>query len=194
MIESLFGVPILKTRLPDHDEIKQAFLSVLDNDEYFKQVPSWRSNCDSTYTKFRKEIPWGPFTKEATNLVNTYLAQFNPVRPLKYGIQVWLNRYEKGQYQEVHNHVMDKSVVSCAYMLELPPNSGNFTFFQEANDFWHGVGLSKICARPFPINSSYAPALTEGDVIFFPSYLCHYVTFNESELRRSTISANFCLT
>ena len=37
------------------------------------------------------------------------------------------------------------------------------------------------------------PPLEEGDIVFFPSNLEHYVSNNTSDQVRSTISANFVL-
>jgi ectoine hydroxylase-related dioxygenase (phytanoyl-CoA dioxygenase family) len=37
----------------------------------------------------------------------------------------------------------------------------------------------------------YTPNLQEGDIVLFPSTLEHYVTHNNTDTIRSTISANF---
>jgi ectoine hydroxylase-related dioxygenase (phytanoyl-CoA dioxygenase family) len=48
-------------------------------------------------------------------------------------------------------------------------------------------------ANHLQYNNRITPPLDEGDIIFFPSTLEHYVTGNKTNNHRATISANFIL-
>jgi len=190
----LFGTPVLKTKLQNHETIKQEFVSVLQDDQYFAPVKTWMSNVETTFgTMNNEKIPFKSFINSAVLGLNEYLDSFKVQGKVKYGIEVWLNRYKEGQFQEVHNHASNNNIVSCAYMLELPKDSGDFVFYKK-NDFWATSGLRDLCAEPFPINNRVTPPMEEGDIIFFPSDLEHYVSHNKTNKRRATISANFSLT
>jgi ectoine hydroxylase-related dioxygenase (phytanoyl-CoA dioxygenase family) len=78
-------------------------------------------------------------------------------------------------------------------MLKLPPDSGRFVFYRNTYDFFHSSSLPSCSSEPFRYNNRITPPLREGDIVFFPSVLEHYVTVNESDETRATISANFTI-
>jgi hypothetical protein len=102
----------------------------------------------------------------------------------------WTNRYTKGQHQEIHSHAGDNNLISCAYMLKLPENSGEFAFYNSAASQFPVEQLKHFDAASV-FGKRITPILNEGDVIFFPSSLDHYVTYHKGDEVRSSISANF---
>jgi hypothetical protein len=101
---------------------------------------------------------------------------------------LWYNVYTKGQYQEIHNHSggLDYIVNGKAYesmfsgIYILDSDEKNKTVFYQPG--------------PLPCTSSlngvkkFTYDITEGNIIFFPSGLHHYVMPVEKE--RTTVSFN----
>lgn len=188
---NIFGVPIIITPFSKHQEVKEEFLDYLEKDEYFSKVSSWKCSVESTFCKDNNfDLPWNTFIENAIACFNEYLSNFPIEKQFQIEIYAWLNRYSKGHNQEVHNHAGGNSVLSCAYMLELPENSGDIVFFQTGNDLFKYTVLNDICNNNLNVSNRFTPVLNEGDIIIFPSYLDHYVTGNNTDQRRSTISAN----
>mgnify|MGYP000365574900 CR=1 FL=1 len=190
---NLFSIPVYKTLLEGHELIKKDFAEVLDSDQYFSKVPTWYSNVDTTFgNRDADSLPWQGFIKSAMQGLKEYLEVFELDLPADYRVECWLNRYSKGQFQEVHNHA-GESIISCAYMLKTPPDSGNFVFYKNTYDYFHQSDLPKLSSNPFKYNNRVTPPLEEGDIIYFPSSLEHYVSNNNSNDLRATISANFII-
>lgn len=190
---NLFSIPVYKTLLKNHKTIQKDFAEVLEGTDYFGKVPTWYSNVDTTYgNREADSLPWQNFIKSAIEGLAEYLEIYKTNLPRNYQIECWLNRYKNGQHQEVHNHT-GESIISCAYMLKTPPNSGNFVFYKNTYDYLHQSALPKLTTEPFPFNNRITPPLEEGEIIYFPSSLEHYVSTNDSDQIRATISANFII-
>ena len=85
---------------------------------------------------------------------------------------IWKNVYEKGQYQNMHDHLYgyDNADLSASLFLEDDhPNASRF-YFYHFNAYW-----------------IYPKA---GDILFFPSHMLHGVTPHNLEKPRETISFN----
>ena len=189
----IYGYPIGIYKLPSHKKLKEEFLPHLSNDEMFSKVPHWQSNVETTFgSDTNNLLPWDTFIKESIGLLKEYINDFLNLNRIDFniGTYAWLNRYRTGQYQEIHNHAGNNNAISCAYMLSTPIDSGNFVFYNEGSDFWNNTPLREF-TNNYPFNNRFTPNMSEGDIIFFPSTLSHYVTFNNSTDVRSTISANF---
>jgi uncharacterized protein (TIGR02466 family) len=193
MLQNLYAIPVYKTKLPEHEKVQKDFEDIIKKDEYFENVSSWYSNVDTTFgNPEANQLPFNEFIKNAIIVLNKYITHFNIDAPLRYGVECWLNRYKKDCYQEVHNHA-GRSVFSCAYMMNTPKDSGNFVFYKNTYDDLHASGKPVLSSKPFQYNNRITPPLDEGDIIFFPSTLEHYVTGNKTNNHRATISANFIL-
>tara|TARA_X000000368_G_C23054732_1_gene723293 strand:+ start:1880 stop:2491 length:612 start_codon:yes stop_codon:yes gene_type:complete len=193
MFIDLYSIPVFSQPLSTHAEVKEDFSSVINDDSNFNKYPSWYCNVDTTFgLPESSKLPFHNFIKGAVSGLNSYLGKLGVDSNVAYGVECWLNRYSKNQHQELHNHA-GESVISCAYMLKLPPDSGRFVFYRNTYDFFHNSTLPGLSSEPFRYNNRVTPPLREGDIVFFPSVLEHYVTVNESDNIRATISANFVI-
>lgn len=191
---NLFSIPVYKTVLSNHDAIREDFKGVLEDDSHFSKIPTWYSNVDTTFgNREADKLPWQKFIQSAVIGLNDYIEVFNLDLPKEYRVECWLNRYSPNQYQEIHNHA-GESVISCAYMMRTPPDSGSFVFYKNQYDCFHQAGLPRLSSEPFKFNNRVTPPLEEGEIIYFPSNLEHYVSENRSNEIRATISANFIVT
>lgn len=87
---------------------------------------------------------------------------------------IWYNKYDKGQNQEVHSHF--GSDISGIYLLDL--NEENTTAF-----YSFGASTTNTAKEIYKANK-----LQEGDIVLFPSHLLHYVL--PSVKQRTTIAFN----
>lgn len=194
MIDYIFGAPILKSRLPNHDQIKSAFSDYINNDSVFKVSSTWDCNCTTTFDNDKNmQLPWEIFFENVKPVLHDYIVGLNVKEEFKNELYAtaWANKYKKGQHQEVHAHGSAVNFISCAYMLTLPENSGAFNFYNSSGEFFP-VHMSKVFHMPTLHGKRLTPVLEEGDIIFFPSSLDHYVTHHKTDEIRASISANFC--
>lgn len=199
MIENIFGAPILKLQMPNHDLIKTKFSSFLKDKENFSDASEvWDCNCGTTHTNKEQndKLPWDSFFENVNPLIKQYATEigFNTDKYELYGF-AWANRYTKGHHQEIHAHEGDHNLFSCAYILELPDNDadcGQFLFYNSAAKSFP-ADLMYMFEGTFKHSKRHNPMLQEGEIVFFPSSLEHYVTYNKTDKIRASISANFCV-
>lgn len=190
MINEIFSTPIYECKMPDHERLKEAFRPFSADDANFATPVGWSCNADSTFgNEPIAGMPWDKFFNSVLPLVEKYVNDIGGIGEYSIGCQAWMNRYNYGQHQEVHAHSNGSNVISCAYMLEKPENSGDFVFYKSSNDFFQKVNLQTEI-----YGNKYVPEMTEGSIVLFPSSLDHYVTYNQTQATRVTISANFAIT
>ena len=98
----------------------------------------------------------------------------------------WVNKYQKGDFQELHNHpTVDLAVV---VFLNDGPDFGEFYFndigYTQFNPAWYPI-LKKLDR-----GSIWIPDIKAGDVIVFPSHMMHGVTPHKSDVVRETFAYN----
>lgn len=193
---SLFGDLLYIGKIHDPKSIKNIFRQYYNKTEYFSTPEGWGSPLKTTlYSDDAiRDLPWKILFKE---ILDDHLIPFlNSLNPNSSNIDIsyepWLNLYDTFHCQEYHNHLAKNNHFSCAYMLEIPENSGEIKFVSRADNFYAQTGLNRMFDLPFDIEK-YKPPQEEGTILIFPSYLPHLVTPNLSSDLRATISANFCV-
>ena len=105
---------------------------------------------------------------------------------------LWRNTYYEGDYQEIHDHVVDTDVVrglglsAVLFLEDYDPDGGGGFFFYNANQIARIYGniLGNASSR------SYLLTPNAGEIVFFPSYMLHGVSPHRSKRPRTTISFN----
>lgn len=100
----------------------------------------------------------------------------------------WMNVYEKGCYQEPHHHMGDVYQLSYCYFYKLPQNSGKFCFWNEQFRLYCSNRLLQL--MNLEVDEWIYPDVSEGDLIIFPSFLTHQVTYHGITDERVTVSGN----
>ena len=104
---------------------------------------------------------------------------------------IWKNVYEKGQYQNMHDHLCgyDNADLSASLFLEDDhPNASRFYFYNRHQSEISGAWRKMIKSLSnFHVYWIYPKA---GDILFFPSHMLHGVTPHNLEKPRETISFN----
>ena len=195
MINTIFGIPILKIEMPNHAAIKEQFLPFLEDADNFATSEQWDCMCGTTHCISEKNdrFPWDGFYENVQGVLVQYLSELGVKPELFENLHgyAWANRYVQNEHQEIHSHTSSKNLVSCAYMLELSEeeHTGQFMFYNSSNAYFPSDIMNETHLQ-FD-GKRHNPFLKEGDIIFFPSSLDHYVTYNKAGIRRATISANF---
>ena len=105
---------------------------------------------------------------------------------------IWKNTYNKGGFQEIHDHVDYHTHVSgCIFLEDQIKDSSKFYFFNRHSlelTIWKEVMDDEI------YRTAYYPNPKAGDIIFFPSHLLHGVTPHKLRKPRTTISFNLKFT
>jgi uncharacterized protein (TIGR02466 family) len=192
MRHEIFSTPIWINQLPNHKKFKEQFFPYISEDKYFDTVDRWGSSSEATFdTDVNDKLPWNDLINEASEQVDIFLQCLEPMHPYRIGTDAWLNRYTKGNFQEVHNHCGEGNFFSAVYFLETPKNTGEFLFFDDSTDFYATMNFHKIFKHQF--GSSFKVNVKEGDILIFPSHILHQVTQNSSNQIRATIAMNFTL-
>ena len=205
MFEMILGSLIYKTKMPKHEEIKEAFLPLMSEPGALGSSEKWDCNCETSlhHQDLNSKLPWDLFFGNIQEALGPYLQEITLKDEYKEKLfaYAWANRYLKGQHQEVHAHGGDGNIISCAYMLDLPQDLteeqkadyGQFIFYNSSScDF--SPNHQHLFHQPDLWTQRHNPLLEDGDIVFFPSTLEHYVTWNKTDEVRSTISANFKVT
>ena len=195
----ILGNLICKTKMPNHEEIKKEFLPHLNDPNSFGKSVKWDCNCDTTihHPDLNEKLPWNLFFGNIQEALRPYLYEIGLKEEYQNQLHsyAWANRYHKGQHQEVHAHGGDGNIVSCAYMLDLPNNedpseNGQFIFYDSSCEMFSANHMH-LFEEPERWTQRHNPFLEDGDIVFFPSTLDHYVTWNKTDNVRASISANF---
>lgn len=169
-----FNFPILKNRLPNHKNLKNKILNLINNqssetynlfDEYYSDSISkldWKEG-----TNF--ERPWVQLIVK--HLYNNFKKQIKEVGLLNVIIhEIWFQQYHQGDIHGWHVHGHNFTGV---YYLELDKSSPGTEVVEPLN-------MNKITIDA-----------KEGDVVIFPSVYIHRAPKIHSGERKTIISFNF---
>ena len=179
MLHNFLGPFVWWGEVKRHQEIKEEILPKIDHVVKHSpeevRVPGWNCEVYASYGKkvaflesqeLLKEVVWDSLDSCLTE------AQLSRTATESRLAGIWFNQYERGFFQEVHDH--GDASFSGIYLIEL--NEPNTTsFFHQGTD----------CFLQETLTTGH---IAEGNVIIFPSSLCHYV--NPCQGKRTTISFN----
>lgn len=184
-------------KIKNHNTLKEKYIKIIEenlskNKEKFKDNFLWGCECQTSFfniqlTKnlfdddFINDVIWEPMD----NMLKELGSSINLPCPKNSHIEhLWYNNYDLGNWQEIHDHTgKNENTYSGIYVLKL--DEENPTVF---------VNSGKIRSWNMKENYSFFDTLRveEGNVIFFPSELMHYV--NPCKNNRITVSFNISST
>tara|TARA_A200000159_G_scaffold2436_1_gene2595 strand:- start:1573 stop:2154 length:582 start_codon:yes stop_codon:yes gene_type:complete len=174
----------------NHQQLKDKLLSELTVDK-LSQPKEWNCSVQSSF-ETDNNFSWDYFYEcIKPNLLDMHqqlkgnpLHQFNMT-------EAWLNKYERGDSQEVHTHIgADNTTFSCSYFAQYAPNDARFLFY-DPDQTKH---LGEFSKHYGGVVNTWFPDVQEGDIIIFPSWIHHQVEPHRSDTTRITVSANFKVT
>ena len=158
---------------------KDIFIKELESLPQTVDDCEWSSKCDVSVTNVDTNISFELLSPNMNELSRLLERNFN------YQIHSsWLNTYDFGSYQEIHDHI--PSDLSCVFFLNDGKDFSEF-YFKDRNN----VDVPHNLSRLLGFYDSWTPEVCAGDIIFFPSNLLHGVTQHTSKIQRKTFSSNF---
>ena len=173
-----------------HQELKDKLLSELTDDK-LSQPKEWNCSVQSSF-ETENNFSWDYFYEcIKPNLLDMHQQlNGNPLHQFKM-TEAWLNKYERGDSQEVHTHIgADNCTFSCSYFAQYALNDARFLFY-DPDQTKH---LGEFTKHYSGVVNTWFPDVQEGDIIIFPSWLHHQVEPHRSDTTRITVSANFKVT
>ena len=196
---NIFPVTVYKTRIEDNDFLKEKIISGVE-----RALPELDSPEDWATDNLKTSFEGEPKGKEVLVGKNNVLLKkyysdaiseiFDREISWEIADDIWYNYYEKGSYQELHEHIADpfqKIHFSCIHYLSYDREVHTPAEFQDpiSTIRAHSLTLDKDFVGDF-----YIPKVEEGDLIMFPAYLQHRVLPQKvSNVPRITLSFNFRL-
>ena len=163
-----------------HFNVGQIDFGDLEN----KCVVTKQWNCD-VKTSRGVEYDWNEFLQT----IQPYFTQLPYKKEASLNFSdPWMNVYNKGSYQEAHQHVSGGEQLSYCYFSKLPENSGKFGFWNEQFRMYATSNLYQTLE--LGIVEWGFPEVKEGDLLIFPSFLIHQVTYHSLDDVRVTVSGN----
>ena len=102
----------------------------------------------------------------------------------------WLNRYDRGGFQEIHYH--DDCDIAAVVFLNDGEDFSKF-YFWDSNHTAFTKPWIKILTQ-MKLSNIYYPEVKAGDVLLFPSHMLHGVSPHNSDIIRKTFSFNVIVT
>ncbi len=185
-------------KVKNHTNIKNKYYPIIlqhkeKYGDYCKDVikSKWNCDCYSSFfmrdnnlhvnfeDDFLNDVIWETFDKMLYDLNKSILNV--PIPKNSYILDLWYNNYTKGMFQEIHNHEGNNITIhySGIYLLDLKEN--NTTVFIDNTH-------CKLYDTSSGFKNFKTDHITEGNVIFFPSELMHFV--NPCFTDRTTVSFN----
>jgi uncharacterized protein (TIGR02466 family) len=184
---NLFGIPIyintIKLKTRDIKYLMDLEYNRIDQNNGYVTKNTYVFN-DDCLKNIKKEI---------LNHLNNFL--FNDLKINKNIIfkmlNSWCTKHNKGDFSQIHVH--NNSLISGVLYLKVNKDSGNLIFHK--NSYWRNIfpkSIDVIFDDYNEVTSDYwyiTPSL--GTIVFFPSFLEHSVTKNDSDEDRYSCAFNF---
>ena len=175
----MFSIPFYKYKIENWQEKKQKLLEICSTIDFKNQEIEMRKNigvnADNLYTDYGKN---NPYTDKVAEILKSELIKFKDDIKFK-NIEVnsaWFLQYYKSQFHSPHTHGT-LGYSSVTYIKFNKKKHQPTIFISPFND-------------PLGNLIEYAPEVDEGNIIFFPSMLTHYVLPNKSNDIRIILSFN----
>ncbi len=158
-------------------------LDYCDKQTNYSDTPSWASMCNiRTISLDINEL--FPIIEPSVTLFLDEMKEDVELLPTK---EPWLNFYERGGHQEIHDHPSD--IVSVMFLND-GKNFSEFFFYnrhgRDLNDAWRD-------SSKFSLHTTWSPEITAGQIIFFPGHMLHGVTQHDNDTIRKTLACNFTI-
>ena len=190
MIIQIGTVPIYTAQVENYKEHLNLFKPYIEDDSFWRDTDEWMSATQSTMGNPKnQDMPWGEVLKDIDPHLQEYLNIFQPKKQFAVQTRPWLNRYEKGGWQEQHNHTGPASHFSMAYILD-GQKQQNFVFADTVGNWYDSLWELPNFFNNWP-HRNFTPDQPDGTLLIFPCALDHFVMPNKEDNYRITASANF---
>jgi hypothetical protein len=185
----LFGIPVIKLRLPEHEQLKEQYLPEMlrrYEADAFEKPEYWET--DRVHSSFSTPVKDAVITSMPPpyeKLIRSY------VKAERFNVHVWHNVYWKHhEYQERHHHIPYHISLIHFLAFDRTEHKGP-VFYDPARQIKAYAAHDAIPKDVF--EDKFSADVDEGDVLIFPSYLDHRVPAGEYKNPRVTVAMNVSL-
>jgi len=177
MITDLFSFNqfFVQFQAPNADELTSYVLNKSENYTAF----DWAKGCQVQTIA----CPW----EETDQLIKPSMQKFGESLGKSFSYTFhdpWINCYERGSYQEIHDHI--EVDFASVFFPQQEDDFGQFFFYDRYNN-----SLKPKWKEIFGFRTTWTPQVSPGDIIFFPSTILHGVNVHHSKKTRKTFSCNY---
>jgi uncharacterized protein (TIGR02466 family) len=188
ILHNLFIQPVACFKLKQNLKELYNFSTSLKNSRIRTNVGGFQSND----LDFLNEKKLQPFIKDLIKNANKFCKLFSFKSNLNpYIDNLWININGHKDFNQPHIH--PNSIISGAYYINVPENSGNIVFHNNAFDLMYPLSYVKIDLFNEYNSSNWWIKPENNLLILFPSWLKHHVEPNLSNKKRISISFNILL-
>ena len=180
-----------KVPFENQQEIERTFEEFMDLEKNFINPDNINGELLTSYgLPTNQSAPWERWLEFIKPCLSEMVDQLKPKRDIEVVLQeAWVNRYQKGHYQEYHCHSVQHCNLAAVYFYRLEGGCTNFKFYNNQHAAYKACGLDDMFE--IPTAATITPKVQQGDIIIFPAHYPHLVSPNKSEFERITFSANF---
>ena len=184
-MQALFSVPFLQLQVKKEDLTQCQMEASLALGKYGSESPpGWVSNSYGTFNDKDHNIIFTPEMSYTKDVVASCLSYFCQEAKLEHEQLIigdsWLNRYDKGMSQEVHNHM--RYTFSFIMYISVPEDTPPLLMYNP---------YRAMMASPSPFDMPIMSIpVEEGKFIIFPSYVDHSVPTQMTTKSKISLAGN----
>ena len=186
----IYSTPLWQSEYPEFEEYKESFLSsVKEFKEQNPTIETPRSNINGyqSSSSLQGVEELSPLFEYICQMGFKACADLNFIDCDIALTEAWLNVNDSRQCmnsEQVHGEVF-----SGIFYLQIPEGSGKLSIVNPGiNNMWKGLTLAALKNQFTGETIRIEPV--EGNIIFFPSYVPHYVETNNHDEERISIGFN----
>ena len=175
----------------DNQQItRKMFENFISGDENFHQ-PEWSCNVQTSWGKTPTDGIWDDWMLVIDSVWSEFINTMGTRCPIKISFQsAWVNKYDPGDFQEMHDHCGSQCNLSMVYFHTLNDDDRcQFQFYDTDYGSYSMQGLSEVLK--LPLSTVHMPKVSQGDILIFPSHYYHLVSPHKGTKTRITFSLNF---
>ena len=192
---SVEGLPVGISMLEDDDlkHLQDHYLPIIfdiNEDDLCTDYNRISKNRDQRYDS---DQTFDEYNNIIAPYITQYIESYNFEFPYSTSINTWYNVHAKNDHQQLHNHIVSNvPAFACVCLLKQSSEKAGQLCFPTPAISNH---LKYLNLDP---NNRYSnifktPA-NEGSLVFFPSCLDHFVTYNQTDELRAVFSSNIIVT
>lgn len=184
-MHDIFGTPLYQKNIGVDESVANKAKELYKKTEL--DIPSgWQTNkCHTTFSSMSET-----YKIISREYISNYQEEFFNITGLYNDINgIWINCYGNGEYQELHNHIDigttgPSNDFSCIHFLNFDKDKHKPVVFFDP--------IEKLRALTYHTKPThYAPDVSSGDLLIFPSYLDHYVPVSDPTPDNPRITVSF---
>ena len=193
MIQTIFPTYFYSLITPPNKEELIESLTNAPVDEKHSKTLEWPNSCQIKVESLYPNLVGSVLSKTIDIFLDQLEVEKNDFAHIKLST-VWKSTYNKGYYQEIHDHHTTEGchLSGVVFFDDWVEGASKFYFY---NKFFAELPTSwlKIVNQNELTSHAFFIKPKAGDIILFPSYMLHGVTMHKINQKRTTVAFNISL-